>query len=249
MDYLAEFFRGLYDSTGFNFSVLYDPYDRDRWLIGMKTTLLLAAWSVAFSLIIGLVGAILHQTGNPLLRWLTRIYVHVFRNTPPLAQLYFFYFAVSPLLSGPAAGGGAHLPVLGNFAWAIISLSLLQGAFSLEIFRSGFDAVPDQMREAADALGIRRSVQLFKIKLPLAFRLCLPALQGNIVNSIKTTSLAYAIAVPEMLYAANQIWSDRVNVAEMMLVMLLSYVALVGLVGAGLSWLERKLALPGFGER
>src|SRR3546814_15751608 len=83
--------------------------------------------------------------------------------------------------------------------------------------------------------------------LPLAFRVCLPALNNNLVNLVKTTTLAYAIAVPEMLYMANQIWSDSVNVPEMMTFLLLAYVFLVGdLVWAMQRW-ERAMGLPGFG--
>src|SRR3546814_14444770 len=62
---------------------------------------------------------------------------------------------------------------------------------------------------AAEALGYTRLQTYIYIVLPLAFRVCLPALNNNLVNLVKTTTLAYAIAVPEMLYMANQIWSDR----------------------------------------
>jgi len=59
--------------------------------------------------------------------------------------------------------------------------------------------------------------------LPLAFRVCLPALNNNLVNLVKTTTLAFAIAVPEMLYVSSQIWSDNVNVREMMTFLLVAY--------------------------
>ena len=61
------------------------------------------------------------------------------------------------------------------------------------------------------------------IVLPLAFRISLPALNNNLVNLVKTTTLAYAIAVPEMLYVSSQIWSDELNVPEMMNVLLVCY--------------------------
>jgi polar amino acid transport system permease protein len=61
------------------------------------------------------------------------------------------------------------------------------------------------------------------VVLPLAFRISLPALNNNLVNLVKTTTIAYAIAVPEMLYVANQIWSDELNVPEMMNVLLIIY--------------------------
>ena len=69
----------------------------------------------------------------------------------------------------------------------------------------------------------------------------------NLVNLVKTTTLAYAIAVPEMLYEANQIWSDNVNVTEMMVFLLLAYFALVGVLVGGMNRWERSMKIPGYG--
>ena len=67
------------------------------------------------------------------------------------------------------------------------------------------------------------------------------------MNLVKTTTLAYAIAVPEMLYEANQIWSDNVNVTEMMIFMLLAYFFLVGILVSGMNRWERAMKIPGYG--
>ena len=75
------------------------------------------------------------------------------------------------------------------------------------------------------SLGYTRLQAYLHIVLPLAFRICLPALNNNLVNLVKTTTLAYAIGVPELLYAASQIWSEMLNVREMMNVLLVTYVA------------------------
>ena len=83
--------------------------------------------------------------------------------------------------------------------------------------------------------------------LPLAFRISLPALNNNLVNLVKTTTLAYAIAVPEMLYVSSQIWSDELNVPEMMNVLLIGYFVLVGVLVCVMHALERALRVPGFG--
>src|SRR5437868_5542001 len=78
------------------------------------------------------------------------------------------------------------------------------------------------------------------------FRISLPALNNNLVNLIKTTTIAYAIAVPEMLYVANQIWSDESNVPEMMNVLLITYVSLVGILVWVMGRWERALRIPGY---
>lgn len=247
MEAFFEWFRVLYDETGINLPFLYDSYDRNRMIDGFFMTVKLSVVCLFFSVIIGMIGAWLQ--GSPL-KWTRRIvngYIQLFRNTPPLVQLYFFYFAIGTIMPKVANDYGGEEPILGSFAWAVISLSFFAGAFNVEIFRSGIEAVPDSTIEAAEALGFSR-LQVYKdITLPLAFRVILPALNNNLVNLVKTTTLAYAIAVPEMLYEANQIWSDNVNVTEMMLFMLLSYFLLVGVLVFGMHRWERAMKIPGFG--
>ena len=84
------------------------------------------------------------------------------------------------------------------------------------------------------------------LDIALAFRISLPAVNNNLVNLVKTTTIAYAIAVPEMLYVANQIWSDELNVAEMMNVLLAIYVSLVGVLVYVMGRWERAMRIPGY---
>jgi polar amino acid transport system permease protein len=193
------------------------------------------------------VGAWLQGSRFTLARRIMQGYIQFFRNTPPLVQLYFFYFAIGNLLPRVTDAYGQAVPPVSNFAWAIVSFSFFAGAFNVEIFRAGIEAVPRATIEAAEALGYSRLKAYIHVVLPLAFRISLPALNNNLVNLVKTTSISYAIAVPEMLYVSNQIWSDSVNVPEMMNVLLICYVSLVGL----LVWLmhkwENAMRVPGFG--
>jgi polar amino acid transport system permease protein len=85
------------------------------------------------------------------------------------------------------------------------------------------------------------------VVLPLAFRLCLPALNNNLVNLLKSTTMAYAIGVPEVLYVSAQIWSDEFNATEMMLVVLVVYAGITtALIGMMQFW-EQRLKIPGYG--
>jgi polar amino acid transport system permease protein len=133
--------------------------------------------------------------------------------------------------------------------WAIISLSLFAGAFNIEIFRSGIEAIPESTVEAAKSFGLTRWQIYRLVVLPMAVRICLPALGNNLVNLVKTTNLAYAIAVPELLYVSKQIWSDATNVREMMFFVLFAYLFLVFVLVAILNGIERRLAIPGFGQQ
>jgi polar amino acid transport system permease protein len=128
----------------------------------------------------------------------------------------------------------------------VISFSFFAGAFNVEIFRAGIQAVPRATVEAAEALGYSRLQAYIHVVLPLAFRISLPALNNNLVNLIKTTTLAYAIGVPEMLYAAAQIWSEVLNVREMMNVLLVMYVLLVGVLVWIMARWERAMRIPGY---
>ena len=245
---LWDALRSLHDAGGINLVQFYHDFERDRLLRGMWTTVELATICIVLSVVIGVVGAWLQGSRNRLLKSIVQGYIQFFRNTPPLVQMYFFYFALGPQLPRIVNEYGIAQPMLGSFEWAVISLSFFAGAFNVDIFRSGIEAVQRATVEAADSLGFNR-LQIYRyVVLPLAVRFCLPALNNNLVNLAKTTSQAYAIAVPEVLFVASQIWSDHINVLEMMITLLTFYLLLVGVIVWLMTWLERSLAVPGFGR-
>jgi polar amino acid transport system permease protein len=248
MEGLADWLRSLYTNYGINFVQFYDPLERTRLLHGMWVTIQLSVVCVLASIVIGILGAWLQTSGNRFVRGFTQGYIQFFRNTPPLVQMYFFYFALGPLLPRVHTEYGTLQPLLSNFTWATISLSFFAGAFNVEIFRSGIEAVPRTMMEAASALGFTQMQVYRQVIFPLAIRIVIPALTNNVVNLVKTTTLAYAIAVPEALFVANQIWSDRVNVMEMMLTLFVFYIGLVGIVVWIMDRWEKALRIPGFGQ-
>jgi len=242
---LWEWFRWLHGATGIKLTILYDSFDRWRFFNGFLTSVRLQAVCLLLSVVIGVAGAWLQGSRSRLPRLAVQGYIQFFRNTPPLVQLYFFYFALGYYLSYMTPEG-LRVALVSNFVWAVICLSFYAGAFNVEIFRAGIEAVPKETMEAAEALGYSRLRAYVFILLPLAFRISLPALNNNLVNLVKTTTISYAIAVPEMLYVANQIWSDEVNVPEMMNVLLVVYVSLVGVVVYTMHKWERALRVPGY---
>jgi len=247
LDQIYHWFEWLNHAEGINLTIVYDGYDRWRMIHGFLNTIYLSAVCLAFSVAIGVVGAWLQRSPLVWTRRIVQAYIQLFRNTPPLVQLYFFYFALGSIMPRTENAYGIMEPILSNWNWAIISLSFFAGSFNVEIFRSGIEAVPRSTVEAAESLGFNRLQTYVYVVLPLAFRVCLPALNNNLVNLVKTTTLAYAIAVPEMLYVANQIWSDNLNVPEMMTFLLLAYVLLVGILVRAMNKWERAMRLPGYG--
>ncbi len=246
MDWLWDWFRWLYDAHNINLSIFYDDYDRGRFFSGLWMTVKLSVVCIVLSVVIGVVGAWVQGTRLRPLRWLVQAYIQFFRNTPPLAQLYFFYFALGSVVPRVEGEYGLTQPIIGNVGWAIISLSFFAGSFNVEIFRAGIEAVPRATVEAAESLGYSRLKAYIFVILPLAFRISLPALNNNLVNLVKTTTLAYAIAVPELLYVCSQIWSEKWNVPELMNVLLVTFVALVGVLVYAMHKWERALRIPGY---
>ncbi len=240
-----DWFRWLDGATGIKLTIFYDGFDRARFFNGFLTSVRLMAVCVAFSVVIGVVGAWAQGSRLRLVRLGMQAYVQFFRNTPPLVQLYFFYFALGSYLR-LTSDTGLTVPLVSNFTWAVIGLSFYAGAFNVEIFRAGIEAVPRETIEAAEALGYSRLKAYVYVMLPLAFRISLSALNNNLVNLVKTTTVAYAIAVPEMLYVANQIWSDELNVPEMMNTLLIIYVGLVGVLVWVMGRWERAMRIPGY---
>ena len=240
-----DWFRWLDAATGIKLTIFYDSFDRARFFNGFLTSVRLMAICVLCSVAIGIVGAWAQGARLRLVRLAVQAYIQFFRNTPPLVQLYFFYFALGSYLR-VTSDTGLAVPLVSNFTWAVIGLSFYAGAFNVEIFRAGIEAVPRETVEATEALGYNRLKAYSYVILPLAFRISLPALNNNLVNLVKTTTVAYAIAVPEMLYVANQIWSDELNVPEMMNALLVIYVALVGVLVFAMGRWERSMRIPGY---
>lgn len=245
MEEVWAWFYWLKAEHGIKLTVFYDEWDRSRLIGGLYTTIKLSTICVIMSVLIGVLGAWLQSSRNTLISKGVWFYISFFRNTPPLVQLYFFYFAVDRTL---ASAFDIYGGVMSNFQWAVLSLSFFAGAFNVEIFRAGLEAVPKTTVEAAESLGYSPFQTFTHVTFPLAYRVCLPALNNNLINLVKTTTVAYAIATPELLYVSNQIWSEQYNAFEMMNVVWVLYLCLVGI----LVWLmhrwERAVKVPGFGQ-
>lgn len=247
LDFIGPYFRRLYETTGLNFNVFYDRYEFDRFVTGAGNSLQLIFWTLLLSLVIGVLGAWAQNARSRFVRVAMDAYIQAFRNTPPMIQLLFFFFGLGTLVPAVDMGGYSQ-PIVSAYGWAILSLGVFGGAFNVEIFRSGLEAVPESTLEAAESLCFSRWQTYLHITLPLSFRISLPALTNNLVSLAKTTSLAYVIAVPEMTYVLNQVWSDNVNVPEMMLLLFLFYIIVVTVLAGVLHFIERRAALPGYGQ-
>ena len=246
---IQDYFRQLAETNpSWNFIYIYDPVQTARVLEGLWMTIQLSVFCVIFSVIIGVAGA--WMQGSPV-RWVRSIvqgYIQFFRNTPPLIQLLFFYFALGQFTPSYSPDGWLEVPIISNVGWAIISLSFFAGAFNVEIFRSGIEAVPESTKEASESLGMNRIQTYVYVVMPLAFRVSLPALNNNLVNLVKTTTQAIVIAVPELFYQLVSIYNDYSTAQNAcMVLMFIVYIVLVGILVLGMNRWERAMRIPGYG--
>lgn len=159
---------------------------------GLFNTLLLGLMSIGVGIPLGLVISLIRLYAPAPFRWLAIGYIDIFRAMPVLVVLILIYYAL------PFVGIR-----LSSWASAVLAFSFVMSAYSAEVFRSGIEAIPKGQFEAADALGLPFLLTLRKVVLPQAVRLVIPPTTSNCVSMFKDTSLASAVALPELLKEAN----------------------------------------------
>lgn len=206
--------------------------DIDLLWAGLGMGLLLALVSIAIGAVLGLAISFV-LIGKSRARPLAATYVSIFRNTPLLVLILFTYFALPQL--------GIRLGKLESF---IATLALYAGAYLAEVFRGALLSVPAGLTEAGLSLGLRRwHIRTF-IVVPVMLRTVLPSLSSTFISLFKDTSLAAAIAVPELTYYARKINNESFRVIEVWLIASLFYVGTCVLLALLLRLAERRLALP-----
>jgi len=176
----------------------------------------LALASLAAGLAMGLLVGAGRYSRNRLLHWPATAYVEVFRNTPVLVQIMWFFFAF-PIVAPFQVSA---------YTAAALALSLNTGAFADEIFRAGIQSIARDQWDAARALGMSYPQQLRRVILPQAVKRMLPAFTNRGLELLKMTSLASAIAFPELLYAARTIATAHFNPIEAYTSVALIYLAI-----------------------
>ncbi|MGH9067425.1 MAG: amino acid ABC transporter permease [Acidimicrobiales bacterium] len=202
--------------------------------VGLSRTVEISAIGMAGSLIVGAAGGGVLALRIPVLRQAARVYVEVFRNTPLLVQIFFLYFAL------PRVG-----ITLGGFTVGWLSLMLWGGAYNVENFRAGFEAVEAGQIEAARALGLGRGRTFGNVILPIGSRTALPSVTNTLISVFKNSSYMIAISYPELTQTAISIVAVSFRVFEMFLAIGIIYLGLVWLMSLAMRGVERHLAIPG----
>lgn len=211
----------------FNFAPIWQNFD--NFLAGLALGLWLSAIAIAVGIIVGLFVAFGTLSKNRTIATLSRIYVTSIRNTPLLLIIFFAFFALPQL--------GIRFDKTTSF---VVSLTIYAGAYIAEIFRGGLLAIPKGLYEAGMVIGLRPLQIKLNIIIPVALRNVLPSLGNAFISLFKDTSLAAAIAVPELTYYARKVNVESFRVLETWIVASLLYISVTFLIATTLRLIERQ---------
>ncbi|MGI2866000.1 amino acid ABC transporter permease [Vibrio alginolyticus] len=209
-------------------------YEDDEWwpaelIDGLLVTLNISAISLFFTLVLGLVTALLRLSDSKVGNVIGTTYVEVIRNTPLLVQIYLLYFVFGPVIG------------LDRFSTAVLALSLFQGAYTAEIFRAGLNSIPKGQFEAAQTLGISTLYTYKDVILPQVLQRTLPPLTNEVVSLIKNSSIVSVMAIFDLTTQARNIVSETAMPFEIWFTVAAIYLALTLSLSGLSARLEHKL--------
>lgn len=220
----------VFDSNAF-FETLFSS----TFIVPALMTLGITFVAMALAILLGFGGALAALSRYRALRWLAQGYLGFFRGVPVLVQIVFWYNAL-PVLTNNAI----NLPAL---IAGTIALGLNEGAYMTEIIRSGLISVDPGQREAARALGMTKAKAMRRIVMPQALKVIIPPTGNQFIAMLKTTSLLFAIAVPEIFSTGTNIYSQNFKYFEVLFVVSIWYLALTALLTALQKVLERRFVI------
>ncbi|MEV6975700.1 amino acid ABC transporter permease [Kitasatospora sp. NPDC093806] len=200
---------------------------QDLLLRGLANTLKAFGWTVLFALPFGALFAAGRLSDHRVVRWLSTLVVEFFRAMPLLVMIFFIFVAlkVEPL-------------------WALVAgLVLYNGSVLAEVFRAGVLAVPKGQKEAAFALGLRKTQVMAYVLVPQANRAMLPAIISQLVVALKDTSLGFLITYEEFLHAGKLIATNLdYDLPFIPVVMVIApiYIGMCLLLSWFARWVERR---------
>lgn len=202
----------------------------------MKVTLNLGVTGILGAFGLGFIVSLVRHHHLPILSQLARFYIELSRNTPLLIQLYFIYFGL------PKVG-----VVFSSELSAIIGLIFLGGSYMAESFRSGLESIDKIQYDSAFSIGLSQYQTIRYIVLPQALANALPSFAANVIFLIKETSVFSIIALTDLMAVAKDLIGLYYETDEALLLLVVSYLAILLPLSLLFSYLERRLRHATFG--
>jgi polar amino acid transport system permease protein len=196
-----------------------------RILDGVVKTVELTVLGMVIGIVLGVILALMRMSGNPLLSWPSWIYIWFFRGTPLLVQILFFFniAALYPTIDLGIPFGPSFIHINGTnlvtpFFAGMLALGLNEGAYMSEIVRAGIISVDEGQTQAAKAIGMTQGQTMRRIVLPQAMRVIIPPTGNETISMLKNSALVSVIAVAELLYSAQLIFSVNYQTIPLLVV-------------------------------
>jgi polar amino acid transport system permease protein len=238
--------RSIATNPRFEWNVVGEYLFDERILEGLRVTIELTVIAMGVGILLGIVLAIMRLSPNPMVSGASWLYIWFFRGTPVLVQLLFWYniAALYPKIGlgipfGPSFIHANANTLITPFTAAILGLGLNEGAYMAEIVRAGIISVPEGQSDAASSLGMTRMQTMRRIVLPQAMRVIIPPTGNETISMLKTSSLASVIAVADLLYAAQEIYSVNFKTIQLLIVASVWYLVCTSVLYVGQYYLER----------
>jgi polar amino acid transport system permease protein len=217
-----------------------------RVIDGVKITLELTVIAMVAGIALGVLLAVMRLSPNFLIRGASWFYIWAFRGTPLIVQILFWNFisALYPSIDLGIPFGPSFIHVNANdfitpFVAGAVALSLNEGAYMSEIVRAGIISVDEGQTDAAKALGMTQRQTLGRIVLPQAMRVIIPPTGNETISMLKNTSLVSVIAVADLLYSVQLIYSQSFEQIPLLLVASIWYLAITSVLSVGQFYVER----------
>ena len=239
--------------------------EQQRWVAnllmqGLYTTIRLALWSIVLAAAIGVVFGIMRTSRRLFPRMLSRVYVELIRNVPPLVFIFIFYFFISsqimPLLGIEEFIRGASPETLAwleflfgppqlvsNVISGIICLAMFEGAYVTEIVRAGIQSIPKTQTEAGLSIGLSRLKLMRYVILPQAVQRVVPPLAGQFITLVKDSSIVSLISIQELTFLAIETAVSTTRVFEVWITVAGLYFCVCWSCALLFDWMERRMAV------
>lgn len=230
---LAGFIRILVINENLQWEVVAKNLFSPDILSGLFMTIMLTIISMVIGLMIGIVLAIMRLSKSKIFRAVSWGWIWFFRGVPPLVQMI-FWFNLSLLLPrivlgvpfGPEIISWDTNALISPFSAAILGLALTESAYAAEMLRAGLQAVNGGQTEAAATLGLTQGQTMRRIVLPQALRIVIPPIGNDTISMLKFTSLVSVLALPDLLYSAQMIYSRTYQTIPLLIVATIWYLVL-----------------------
>ncbi|WNI32814.1 amino acid ABC transporter permease [Streptomyces sp. ITFR-6] len=236
---LALALNSVIRNDAFQWDVVGDYFLTTAVLRGLWLTLWLTALVMVLGFALGTLLAVLRLSANRVLQAVGWGYVWLFRSTPILVQLL-FWFNIGALY--PEILGVRTVNLLGPVTVAVIGLTLHEAAYAAEVVRGGILSVERGQLEAAQSLGLGPWRRLRRIVLPQAMRSIVPPAGNMLIGTLKGTSIVSIIAVQDLLYSVQLVYHRTYQVIPLLLVATLWYVVVTSVLSIGQHYVERHYA-------